>query len=96
MKAIAQAMGGRYVPSSLRPGSRRVLTIFPLGGCPMGASSSEGVVDPHGRVFKSNSGGGAVHPGLYVTDGAVIPSALAVQPTLTIVALALRAASVFP
>ena len=55
-------------------------TAHILGGCVMGASPAEGVVDEQGRVFG--------HPGLYVADGSVIPANLNVNPALTITALA--------
>jgi cholesterol oxidase len=64
-----------------------LVTAHPLGGCPMGDDYLEGAVDPFGRVF---SGDGAVHPGLYVTDGSVVPSALGVNPLITISALTER------
>jgi len=54
----------------------------PIGGCRMGANANEGVVDEFGRVFG--------HQGLYVADAAIIPTALGVNPSLTISALALR------
>ena len=41
-----------------------------------------GVVDAEGEVFG--------HPGLYVADGAAVPTALGVNPSLTIAALAER------
>ena len=70
---------------------RHLITAHPLGGCPMGDDHLQGAVDPFGRVF---AGDGSVHQGLYVTDGSVIPSALGVNPFLTISALtrALRGA----
>lgn len=55
-------------------------TAHILGGCVMGASPAEGVVDEQGRVFG--------YPGLYVADGSVIPANLSVNPSLTITALA--------
>jgi cholesterol oxidase len=64
-----------------------LITAHPLGGCPMGDDYLQGAVDPYGRVF---AGDGSVHPGLYVTDGSVIPSALGVNPLLTISALTER------
>lgn len=71
-------------------GSRSIALTHPLGGCIMGKTASDGVVDEFGRVFDAGTGG--VYPGLYVADAAVIPTALGVNPTLTISALALRAA----
>ncbi len=64
-----------------------LMTAHPLGGCPMGDDYLQGAVDPFGRVF---SGDGSVHDGLYVTDGSVIPSALGVNPLMTISALTER------
>jgi len=55
-------------------------TVHPLGGCPMGRDRSEGVADPFGRVFGYDN--------LYVCDGSLIPRALGVPPSMTIVALA--------
>jgi hypothetical protein len=53
-----------------------------------------GVVDEYGRVYDVTKKGSAqpFYEGLYVADAAVIPSALGVNPSLTISALALRIA----
>ena len=53
----------------------------------MGDDYLEGAVDPFGRVF---DGAGSIHDGLYVTDGSVVPSALGVNPLMTISALTER------
>ncbi len=53
-----------------------------LGGAIMGESAANGVVDAHHQVFG--------YPNLYVCDGSVIPANLAVNPSLTITALAER------
>ena len=92
IKAMAEAMGGEFKTSFLWDGftKRRIITVHPLGGCPMGNSSSEGVVNKDGRVFKSATGGQEVYRGLFVMDASIIPGALAVNPTLTIVAQCLR------
>ena len=92
MKAMAQAMGGEFKTSFLWDGftKRRIITVHPLGGCAMGNSSSDGVVDKNGQVFKTVSGSSDVHAGLRVMDASIIPGALAVNPTLTIVAQCLR------
>ncbi|MDQ3966509.1 MAG: GMC family oxidoreductase [Actinomycetota bacterium] len=60
----------------------RVVTVHPLGGCPMGRDEREGVVDPYGEVFN--------YPGLYVADGSVMPGPVGPNPSLTIAALADR------
>jgi len=86
MRRIAAQTGGAYVTSFLwRWPSRKLLTAHPLGGAVMGADDSQGVVDHAGQVWN--------YPGLYVTDGASIPSALSVNPSLTIAAVAERAAA---
>jgi hypothetical protein len=64
-----------------------LITAHPLGGCPMGDDHLQGAVDIYGRVFAAD---GTVHKGLFVTDGSVIPSALGVNPFLTISALTER------
>ena len=66
---------------------RPLLTAHPLGGCPIGEDYQHGAVDEFGRVF---AGDGAGHEGRFVADGAVVPSALGVNPCLTIAALAER------
>jgi cholesterol oxidase len=60
----------------------RVVTVHPLGGCPMGRDEREGVVDPYGEVFN--------YPGLYVADGSIMPGPVGPNPSLTIAALADR------
>ena len=61
-----------------------LITAHPLGGCPMGDDYLEGAVDVFGRVF---AGDGSVHQGLHVTDGSIVPTALGVNPLMTISAL---------
>ncbi len=72
--------------------SRSVLTSHPLGGCPMGESVETGVVDEWGRVFRQPGAGGGFYRGLYIADGSMLPTALGVNPALTISAVALRVA----
>ena len=81
---LAREMGGDHVEKPDTKYLRRIITVHPLGGCPMGADPGEGVVDAHGRVFG--------HPGLYVCDGSVMPGPVGSNPSLTIAAFARRAA----
>ena len=88
LRRISAAAGGRYVRSlPWRPPFRRLLTAHPLGGCIIGADDRSGVVDHRGAVWG--------HPGLYIADSSVLPSALAVNPSLTIAAIAERTAQWF-
>ncbi|MDQ0036692.1 choline dehydrogenase-like flavoprotein [Variovorax boronicumulans] len=66
-----------------------LLTVHPLGGCPMGDSVFSGVVDDRCRVF--DAAGSAFHEGLAVLDGSVIPASLGINPALTIASVAQRA-----
>ena len=59
-------------------------TSHHVGSCRMADSPSRGVCDLNGEVFG--------YPGLYVSDGAAIPSSLAVNSSLTILANAERIA----
>ena len=67
------------------------LTVHPLGGCGMGSDIDGGVVDSMGRVFRPPGAGTKTYAGLAVLDGAIIPTALRINPALTIAALAERA-----
>lgn len=60
----------------------KFITVHPLGGCPMSDDPTAGVVDDGGRVHG--------HEGLYVLDGSIVPTALGVNPSKTIAALAER------
>ncbi|HEV2417557.1 MAG TPA: GMC family oxidoreductase, partial [Terriglobia bacterium] len=62
----------------------KLVTAHPLGGMPLGEDYLQGAVDEFGRVFTSK---GDVHENLFVADGSLIPSALSVNPLLTISAL---------
>jgi cholesterol oxidase len=86
LRKLARAMNARYLEnplSRLKP-FEQVLTAHPLGGCPMGKSRKEGVVDSWGEVFG--------HPGLYVADGSAMPGPVGTNPSLTIAAFADRVA----
>ena len=79
---IAGSLGGKSIGIS-----------HPLGGCRMARTVADGVTDEFGRVFrKTQTPGESFYPGLYIADAALIPTALGVNPSLTISALALRVA----
>jgi cholesterol oxidase len=63
-------------------------TAHLIGGCPMGVSAEDGVVDQLCRVHN--------YPGLYVIDGTVLPANPGINPSLTITALAEYAMSQIP
>lgn len=89
LETWARATGGAVV---LGPGTRpgiAGLGVHPLGGCSMGRSIEDGVVDSHGRVFDPR---GDVYPGLVIADGSVLPTSLGVPSSLTIAAVAERIA----
>lgn len=85
----AETVGARYIKHPLSATGAKPATAHPLGGCGMGEDASSGVVNHKGQVFAGVSGE-AVHDGLYVCDGAVIPRSIGCNPLLTITALAER------
>src|SRR5918995_46770 len=91
LEKMSASLGASFVgnPLSTPMFHDSLVTVHPLGGCPMGDDGSRGVVDHAGRVFAGADG--AVHDGLLVADGAIVPRPLAVNPLLTISALAERA-----
>src|SRR5439155_23962533 len=65
----------------------------PLGGCRLAEDGTRGVVDQYGRVFDTSTPGACgSHKGLFIADGSIVPTALGVNPSLTISTLALRIA----
>jgi len=95
LEALVGAAGGSYVKNPLAGTvmGHQPATAHPLGGCGMGPERDTGVVNHMGQVYDGAAGAGstAVHAGLYVIDGSIIPRSLGVNPLLTITALAERA-----
>ncbi|MDX1925679.1 MAG: GMC family oxidoreductase N-terminal domain-containing protein [Pirellulaceae bacterium] len=94
---IATALGGKY--RYLRIFGDKMISVHPLGGCGMSDDPLYGVVNHKGQVFDGRgrgdldyqTGAPRVHSGLYVVDGAILPTSIACNPFLTISALAERA-----
>jgi cholesterol oxidase len=63
-------------------------TAHILGGCHMGSSAGDGVIDTSHQVFG--------YPGLYVINGASVSANIGANPSLTITAMAERAMSLIP
>lgn len=82
--SIADALDGKYVDTPSYKYLHQVLTAHPLGGCPMGFSENDGLVNSYGEVFG--------YPGLYIVDGSVLPGPVGPNPSLTIAAISDRAA----
>jgi choline dehydrogenase-like flavoprotein len=95
---LAPGTGRTFINPFLTPtagalGAKAIGLSHPLGGCRMAQDATAGVVDEYGRVFDTTkSGDRPFYEGLYLADAAIIPTALGVNPSLTIAALALRIA----
>ena len=80
---LTESLDGAYLESLLYKWPlRKLLTAHPLGGCVIGNDKDTGVVNEIGEVWG--------HKNLYVIDGAIVPSSLSVNPSMTIAALAER------
>jgi cholesterol oxidase len=87
-KKLAKKMDGVPQSGLLEVLLGKASTAHILGGCPIGATQDDGVVDKDGRVFGYDD--------LYVIDGSIIPANLGVNPSLTITAMAEHAMSHMP
>ena len=81
---LSEATGGEaHVPPTWSV-LKNLVTPHPLGGCNMGTTAADGVVDHLGQVFG--------YANLYVADGAIVPRAIGLNPSRTIAALSERIA----
>ena len=84
MQELARQYGGTYADFPLWEHFGRTMTVHSLGGCALSETADQGVVGVDGQVHG--------HPGLYVADGSVIPTAIGSHPAMTISAVAERIA----
>lgn len=82
-KKLARATGGDPLVPLTWTLAKYLVTPHPLGGCNMGTTAENGVVNHKGEVFGYRN--------LYVADAAIIPEAIGANPSKTIAALAERA-----
>jgi cholesterol oxidase len=79
MSEVAEVYGGTFAPLASWELFRRIVTVHSLGGCHLSDSPDRGVVSPRGEVHG--------YPGLYVSDGSVIPTSIGFHPVMTISAV---------
>lgn len=84
-RQLTEATAGRLVVPPTWSLFKSLLTLHPLGGCAMGTSPENGVVDHLGHVFGYRN--------LIVADGAILPTSTGRNPSHTIAALAERIAA---
>jgi choline dehydrogenase-like flavoprotein len=86
--AIIEAMGGRLEHPHEKNGAKAIAAggsiIHEVGGAIMGSEPHSSVTNGWGQTWDVRN--------LYITDGAVLPSNADKNPTLTIMAIAWRAA----
>jgi cholesterol oxidase len=87
VRKIAAMLGGTPGGNIGEPFNMPLTAHF-IGGCTIGTSPEDGVVDAYQRVFN--------YPGLHVADGSAISANLGVNPSLTITAQAERAMALWP
>lgn len=88
VRAMAAEIDGHPMGNIVEGALNASMTAHILGGCLMGSSDAEGVVNSELEVFN--------YPGLYVIDGSIIQANPGLNPTLTIAAMAEYAMSGIP
>jgi cholesterol oxidase len=86
VRAMAAEIDGLPVGNIIEGALNASTTAHILGGCLMGVSDEEGVVNKELEVFN--------YPGLYIVDGSIIQANPGLNPTLTITAMAEYAMSI--
>lgn len=87
-KKLAEACNGQPLNILTESIGNTATTAHILGGCHMGSSAENGVIDTNHEVFG--------YPGLYIVDGSAVSANIGANPSLTITALAERAMSLIP
>jgi cholesterol oxidase len=82
MRAVARELDAELQIDPLWYLHHKVITVHPVGGCSMGHTVADGVIDSHGEVFG--------YPGFVVADGSVMPGPVGPNPSFTIAALSDR------
>ena len=80
-----QAEWRRYKRYEMKASDLLLTSYHPLGTCKMGRDPKTSVVDLNHQTHDL--------PGLFVVDGSTVPGPLGVNPQITIMAMATRAAS---
>ncbi len=88
VRAMAAEIDGLPMGNIVEGALNASMTAHILGGCLMGASDEEGVVNKDLEVFN--------YPGLSIVDGSIIQANPGLNPTLTITAMAEYAMSRIP
>lgn len=86
-----KALGGEFIKNPIwtKMFNESLISVHPLGGCVISPDAAKGVTNHKGQVF-SGAAGTDVYENLYVADGAIIPTSLAVNPFFTICAMVER------
>ncbi len=87
-RRLARRIGGYPLSSLNEVLLNRPATAHIMGGCPVGESAREGVIDRNHEVHG--------YSGLYIWDATVVPANLGVNPALSILALCERAMNEIP
>ncbi len=88
VRMMADIMGGGVAGGSIGDPFNMPMTAHFIGGCTIGTSEENGVIDAYQRVYN--------YPGMHIADGSAISANLGVNPSLTITAQAERAMSFWP
>ena len=93
MRKLGKALGAAdddFIPNPLLEQGIAV-SVHSLGGCVMSENCDTGVVNHKGQVFRGDTPASeAVHEGLYIMDGSIVPRSCGINPLLTITALSER------
>jgi cholesterol oxidase len=82
MRAVAEQLNARFQEDPVGYVRHKVITVHPVGGCAMGTSPGEGLVNEHGEVFG--------YPNFVIADASVMPGPVGPNPSFTIAALSDR------